>query len=95
MGGKDLKPFGLSNCADTWQQPLSNDFAIVLASDGLWDTISAGQALHGALQSRQAGNRNPAEVLVDMGLQGLAQRGSSDNVTVVVCFLDGRSRGHT
>jgi protein phosphatase len=90
MGGKDLKMFGLSNKADVWQRTLTEEFVIVLASDGLWDTISCNNAIHGALQARTQGD-NPAEYLVNMGLRGLQQRGSSDNVTVVACFLDGLS----
>jgi serine/threonine protein phosphatase PrpC len=88
LGGKDLKMFGLSNDADIWQRQLTEDFIIVLGSDGLWDTISCNNAIHGAIQARQQGT-NPAQFLVDMGLRGLRQRGSSDNVTVVCCFLDG------
>ena len=88
MGGKDLKMFGLSREADVWQRMLTEEFVLVLGSDGLWDTISCNNAIHGALQARQQGT-NPAQFLVDMGLRGLAQRGSSDNVTVVCCFLDG------
>ena len=90
MGGKDLKMFGLSCQADVWQSKLEKNFVIVLGSDGLWDTISCNQAIHGALQAREQGT-NPSEYLVDMGLRGLQQRGSSDNVTVVTCFLDGVS----
>lgn len=89
MGGKDLKMFGLSNIADVWQQTLSEEFVLVLGSDGLWDTISCNNAVHGAIQARQQGT-NPAQFLVDMGLRGLQQRGSSDNVTVICLFLDGQ-----
>ena len=59
MGGKDLKMYGLSTEADIWQQHLDRDHTIVLASDGLWDTISAGQAIEGALQNvKGAAKRN-------------------------------------
>ena len=50
-----------------------------MASDGLWDTISCSNAIHGAMQAREQ-QTNPAEYLVDMGLRGLQARGSSDNV---------------
>ena len=82
--------YGLSTEADVWQNHLDREHAIVLASDGLWDTVSAGHALHGALLARQEGT-SPSEHLVGMGLHGLHARGSSDNVTVVVAFLDGRT----
>ena len=53
-----------------------------MASDGLWDTISCSNAIHGAMQAREQ-QTNPAEYLVDMGLRGLQARGSSDNVRVL------------
>lgn len=89
MGGKDLKMFGLSREATLWQYHLDSRHAIVLASDGLWDTVSASNALHGAFRAREDA-KSPSEYLVQMGLQGLQMRGSSDNVTVVVAFLDGQ-----
>ena len=82
--------YGLSVEADIWQKHLDSDHTIVLASDGLWDTVSAGQALGGALYARQNG-KSPSEYLVSMGLHGLQIRGSSDNVTVVTAFLDGQT----
>ena len=89
MGGKDLKMFGLSREADVWQHHLDHTHAIILASDGLWDTVSASQALHGAFRAREDA-KSPSEYLVQIGLQGLQMRGSSDNVTVIVAFLDGQ-----
>ena len=83
--------FGLSREADVWQHHLDNAYAIVLASDGLWDTVSASHAIHGAFRARED-RISPSEHLVKVGLQGLRVKGLSDNVTVIVAFLDGLIR---
>ena len=57
-----------------------------MASDGLWDTISCSNAIHGAMQAREQ-QTNPAEYLVDMGLRGLQARGSSDNVRFYIMSI--------
>ena len=82
-----MKMFGLSNVADVWGMRLASEgHVIILASDGLWDVVGAEAALSAASKIRAEGS-SPAKVLTNMGLEGLAQVGSSDNVTAVVAFI--------
>ncbi|CAD7949229.1 unnamed protein product [Amoebophrya sp. A25] len=83
FGGKDLKPFGLIgdptvNCTKRERQFLG----FILASDGLWDVITADQAARIATKAwLQKGN--PSEALVNAALHG-----SCDNITALCLFYD-------
>lgn len=87
FGGKDLKMFGLS-CEPTvtHMDVTGADRVVVLASDGLWDVISADVACIAATNAR-ASSKDPAEHLVDSALAAHDAAGSIDNVTVVVVYL--------
>lgn len=87
FGGKDLKMFGLSCEPDIKQVTLNGQQRVlVLASDGLWDVMSADTACRVALEARTSGH-SASQKLVHMGLSELAARGSVDNVTAVVVFF--------
>ena len=89
IGGKDLKPFGLSAEPGLTQVCLSReDRVLVLASDGLWDVADADAAVNIALDAYLAG-RDAARVLAEWSLQQHDARQTVDNVTVqVVIFRD-------
>ncbi|CAD7926611.1 unnamed protein product [Amoebophrya sp. A120] len=83
FGGKDLKPFGLIgdptvNCTKRERQ-----FAgFVLASDGLWDVMTADVAARVSMKAWLEG-KNPSEALVNAALHG-----SCDNITAVCVMYD-------
>lgn len=60
----------------------ANDEFVVLASDGLWDVVSNEDAI--ALVHDTV--KNPSMAAKRLAVEALA-RGSQDNLTVVVCFL--------
>jgi len=87
FGGKDLKPFGLSVEPSVTHVDLTSDHrVIVLASDGLWDVITAAAAASIATAARAEG-KEPSNELVDAALDAHVAAGSVDNVTVVAAFL--------
>jgi protein phosphatase 1L len=59
-----------------------SDFFLILASDGLWDVFTNGEACEWVLQ-RNGSPDQAAQALVEEAYR----RGSSDNITVVVVFL--------
>jgi protein phosphatase len=87
FGGKDLKMFGLiCEPTVTHVDVTDADKVIVIASDGLWDVISAQAACSAAMNAR-ASAAEPAEHLVDAALAAHDAAGSIDNVTVVAVYL--------
>jgi serine/threonine protein phosphatase PrpC len=86
FGGKDLKQFGLSANPDVRIIPKTADhFAIVIASDGLWDALSANAIAE--LVVHNSTRKDLAEFIVDSALHvqkhALIQ---SDNVTAM-CLI--------
>ncbi|CDJ49322.1 serine-threonine phosophatase 2C, putative [Eimeria brunetti] len=83
--GKDLKAYGLSGEPDVRVLRLSpHHRLIILATDGLWDVLSASQAVRIAWEARRHGE-NPAECLVQQALADQQQSGHcADNVTAMV-----------
>eukprot|EP00928_Gymnodinium_smaydae_P018937 TRINITY_DN17215_c0_g3_i5.p2 TRINITY_DN17215_c0_g3~~TRINITY_DN17215_c0_g3_i5.p2 ORF type:complete len:397 (-),score=94.91 TRINITY_DN17215_c0_g3_i5:243-1433(-) len=94
FGAKDLKCFGLSNVPDVkiirmGTSPYRNCRVAVLASDGLWDVISAQQAVEVVMAAAQRADPNPAEELVRLALTEQSRRKSrADNVTAVCILFD-------
>merc|ERR1712176_700131 len=100
FGAKDLKCFGLSNVPDVkiirmGTQGYRFCRCVILASDGLWDVLSAQQAVEivqTTVEQRTpspAKEPNPAEELVRAALLEHSRRKSrADNVTAVVVILD-------
>ncbi|KAA0161517.1 hypothetical protein FNF31_03800 [Cafeteria roenbergensis] len=89
FGGKDLKPYGLS-CQPSISHVdvTASEKMVILASDGLWDVISADSAVGAAQAAASSGAASdPAEHLVDSALAAHDAAGSVDNVTVVVAFF--------
>ncbi|EPR64296.1 serine-threonine phosophatase 2C (PP2C) [Toxoplasma gondii TgCatPRC2] len=88
FGGKDLKMYGLSNQPDVRVVRVTPQHRVmILATDGLWDVMSAAQAVEIAMQARQEG-RNPAQALVEMTLAEQQSRNqSADNITAMTVFF--------
>eukprot|EP01138_Halocafeteria_seosinensis_P016479 gb/GECG01016810.1/.p1 GENE.gb/GECG01016810.1/~~gb/GECG01016810.1/.p1 ORF type:complete len:306 (+),score=32.66 gb/GECG01016810.1/:1-918(+) len=87
FGGKDLKCFGLSASPDITQLSLDeSDHLVILASDGLWDVVDADTAVRMAWHAYING-RDASEDLSEFALKQHDYRGSIDNVTVVVIFM--------
>ena len=89
IGGKDLKPYGLSAEPGLTQVCLAReDRVLVIASDGLWDVADADTAVNIAWDVHRSG-RDPARLLAEWSLQQHEARQTVDNVTVqVVIFRD-------
>ncbi len=84
LGGKDLKPYGLSAEPSIRQLRLSHDDRIlILASDGLWDVADATHAVRIAATAI-VDREDPAATLARHALREHETKGSVDNVTVVV-----------
>lgn len=88
FGGKDLKMFGLSNQPDVRIVKLTPQHRVmILASDGLWDVLTAQQAIDIAMRARSEG-RNPAQTLVQLTLREQQSRNQSpDNITAMAVFF--------
>mmetsp|Transcript_22236 Transcript_22236/g.56107 ORF Transcript_22236/g.56107 Transcript_22236/m.56107 type:complete len:390 (+) Transcript_22236:461-1630(+) len=83
FGAKDLKPFGLLgdptvNCTRRERQFMG----FILASDGLWDVLSADVASRVAAKAFLTG-QNPSEALVQAAIHT-----SCDNITAVCVMYD-------
>ncbi|XP_067935850.1 protein phosphatase 1E-like isoform X4 [Watersipora subatra] len=85
IGDIDYKPY-ISSDADSRNLPLDgSEEYIIVACDGLWDTVTfdeAVQLVYNHIQSGKA-HKDVAEVLV----RAAREEGSSDNITVTVVFL--------
>lgn len=59
-----------------------DQYFVVLACDGLWDVITVQEAVDLVRQSQR-----PKHQVADELIQCAIQRGTTDNVTVIVCWL--------
>eukprot|EP00927_Polykrikos_kofoidii_P036174 TRINITY_DN30569_c0_g1_i1.p1 TRINITY_DN30569_c0_g1~~TRINITY_DN30569_c0_g1_i1.p1 ORF type:complete len:410 (+),score=65.42 TRINITY_DN30569_c0_g1_i1:25-1230(+) len=88
FGAKDLKIFGMSNVPDVrvirmGSQSYRRCRVVILASDGLWDVVSAQQAATIAVGAAEL-EQSPAEELVRCALSEQTRRKArADNVTVL------------
>jgi protein phosphatase len=85
FGAKDLKMFGLSSTPEPGILALRPQVRMaILASDGLWDVLTADQATE--LASKAIAERvSPSQYLVSTAIQTLRQKGArADNITVLV-----------
>jgi len=91
FGAKDLRPFGLICVPDVKVIPLdasTKGGVVVIASDGLWDVLTADDAAKDAIAVAKTG-RNPAESLVGKALQINQSKGTrADNITCVCIFFN-------
>eukprot|EP00794_Sanderia_malayensis_P014061 gene14062-15527_t len=90
IGDYEQKPF-VSADADIAQHVLTDeDDYIILACDGLWDVVEPSTAVQRIDNYLIEGNdkSDAAKMLVDEA----KSRGSMDNITVVVVFLDGHKQ---
>eukprot|EP00929_Paragymnodinium_shiwhaense_P047262 TRINITY_DN23970_c0_g1_i1.p1 TRINITY_DN23970_c0_g1~~TRINITY_DN23970_c0_g1_i1.p1 ORF type:complete len:187 (-),score=34.92 TRINITY_DN23970_c0_g1_i1:237-797(-) len=94
FGAKDLKIFGLSSMPDVKVIRMGGPAykhckVLILASDGLWDAISAQQAVDAAVQAHMSEGVNPAEVLVRLALLDQSRRKArADNISAVCVVFD-------
>lgn len=95
FGAKDLKIFGLSNVPDVriikmGSSPYKYVRFVILATDGLWDVLTAQQAASIAGQASEEGV-NPSEALVRFVVAEQARaKVRADNITAVVIQFDQR-----
>lgn len=83
FGGKDLKPFGLIADPTVNVTKREKQFVgFILASDGLWDILSADVAARTATKAFLR-KENPSEALVNKALHT-----SCDNITAICVFYD-------
>ena len=83
LGDGDCKPFGVVAIPEVVSYAVdADDFALVLACDGVWDVVSCADARDLVLDTV----KEPSMSAKRLGSEALA-RGSSDNVTAVVAFL--------
>lgn len=84
LGGKDLKPFGLTAEPDISVHRIdkSKDLALIIASDGLWDIVTPEQAKRLVCECTRT---SPAEALVQYVLKH--QQCTSDNITDIVLMF--------
>mmetsp|Transcript_31731 Transcript_31731/g.74274 ORF Transcript_31731/g.74274 Transcript_31731/m.74274 type:complete len:272 (+) Transcript_31731:198-1013(+) len=88
FGGKDLKPYGLSNQPDIRQVVLNEKHKVlIMASDGLWDVCSEDKAVYLAMDAAER-DLDAAQVLVEFALtENRINRTKADNITVIAVFF--------
>lgn len=87
LGGKDLKPYGLSATPDVAQLALTPaDRLLLVATDGVWDVVTPDQAVRIAWAAHRAG-LDPSAALTKHALAEHLARGSADNVTAACLIL--------
>jgi len=88
FGGKDLKIFGLSNVPDVriiraGSSAYRQVRWVILATDGLWDVLTAQQAVNTAQQAAATDN-SPAKALVELALlEQSRKKARADNITAL------------
>ncbi|KAL7068190.1 putative protein phosphatase 2C [Cryptosporidium serpentis] len=87
FGGKDLKPYGLSCLPDvTLLNVTKNNKMFIIATDGLWDILSAQQCCDLSIYSQEFGI-SPAKYLVNAVVDEARSRNiNCDNVTAI-CII--------
>lgn len=89
LGAKNLKAFGLSAIPEINHFQLSaEDRFIVIASDGLWDSLPPAEILTVVLESKQAG-KPIAESITARAVEEMPVVNVLDNVSVIVISLEG------
>jgi protein phosphatase len=89
FGGKDLKMFGLIADPDVSHFNItSEDKLILLASDGLWDCMSAHEACDIALTSYQNGRSATQDIIQRAVSVNMPRYQVRDNITVIAIFLN-------
>ncbi|OLQ16668.1 Protein phosphatase 2C family protein [Cryptosporidium hominis] len=87
FGGKDLKPYGLSCVPDISIIGLNqNNRLFIIATDGIWDLLSAQQSCDLSFYSQELGIQ-PARYLVNAVLEETRNRNTNcDNLTAI-CIM--------
>ena len=88
------KASGLTAEADVCELQLSNeDNFLILACDGLWDVMAHQEAVDYVLRNLVSANFDPQELAMLM-VEEAYKRGSTDNITIMVCILRDLGRAH-
>lgn len=93
IGDRSLRPFVIPDPEVTIVSRLPGDQLLILASDGLWDVVSNQEACTLAMRCMQkarekgACDTNAARLTATVLTRAAIDRGSRDNVTVVVVDL--------
>jgi len=83
LGDLHLKTSGVSCRPDVCAHDATRDLALVLASDGLWDTLQDNDVSRMIAEQGRSGSDQIAQKLV----QEAQRRGSMDNIACLVVFL--------
>ena len=87
IGGKNLKPWGLSCDPEINHFELtSEDKLIILGSDGLWDVLDPLTVLSIALDA-QASHRSISEEIVARAIEEMPNMNVADNITAISITL--------
>jgi serine/threonine protein phosphatase PrpC len=92
FGDLDAQPY-LTNKPDVYRHRIKkNDKFIIMACDGLWDVFDNQEAVNivlGSCYDIKTGKKNESRINIAKRLAELAiEKGSTDNVTVTVVFLN-------
>ena len=83
LGDRALQPYGLTPEPEVIEAPLrADDRALVLASDGLWDVLTLERVAHCLHHTAKS-----ADLLAKRLIADAAEKGTDDNVTVLVVLL--------
>ena len=83
LGDRALQPYGLTPEPEVIEAPLrADDRALVLASDGLWDVLTLERVAH-----RLHHTAKSADLLAKRLIADATEKGTDDNVTVLVVLL--------
>jgi protein phosphatase PTC1 len=84
LGDHWLKTAGVTGSPYIVSRDISKDLFMVLASDGLWDVMRDVDVAHIVEQSQDMSPERMSDLLV----REAQRRGSTDNISCVVCALD-------
>lgn len=86
LGDHALKSAGVSWCPDVFSRDVTRDCALVIASDGIWDVMEDSRARQ-LMEKCMAGRAHDKAAKL-IAVEAL-QRGSTDNISVLVTYFDG------
>lgn len=85
LGDHWLKTSGVTGSPYLCTRDLKNDVALVIASDGLWDTLRDADVRRVIEQRVPV---MPPEQIADVLVREAQRNGSTDNISCVVCLFD-------
>jgi serine/threonine protein phosphatase PrpC len=84
LGDHWLKTSGVTGMPSIAMRDVTQDVALVIASDGLWDALQIADV---AILLEERIMQMSAERLADMLVRAAQRAGSTDNISCVVCLL--------